>query len=800
MSEQGPNDHEQADESLADEGSRAAGKDARANRKREAAAKSKPSRSAGHVRSGARMLSREAKKVLKRHRARIAEKVVAEIETTVETIDGLQAQKPNEDLVALELEAEHLDELLHQHASFARKSALRDSLENIAIAIGVALAVRSCVYEPFKIPSGSMMPTLRAGDHIFVNKFAYGIQIPLTTRVVGEDWVDSIARGDVIVFRYPLDEADDFIKRVIGLPGDSVRATVDRRRIEIKRAGTDEFEAIEREAVDDERCLNEASSAAVDGCTVFREVLDDHTYTVRYRDDMRSADPSMTTFVVPEGFLLVMGDNRNASHDSLAWTVQVDAVSASGLISRIDVRDLSDHHEGRIELHDEVKHVVANDDANVDRARYLAERPSPAHGLELETWRASSFTLEATYAAVAKHADADELATMDTLLDGARISQSERARLSELGESLGEFYFGRDESRFDLVFRAPGDDVFFHLHCGRARCERRSDLADRVGRILEAYAANPDYDSRELLVREPGRQSSFPGRGKVEERYLERQFGRRGQGVRLRAWRKPNEGMAALRDAALADLDPDLDRGTSTAAAITDLSDDAWVVPLASGWAVVNADANHEMLTVLECGPKRCDTQAEAIELATAIAGRFEDVLADPERMPELLGQSDVGGLAEVPVAAAEEYYWDHLEFRGSVLDDSHSLTIEVERKPEVGLQPAVDAQKAKLDNPESVAGLGPSAWYGLGSNGHQFVFAIAETELVVSMSCRVGMCPDRETARALADRAYSKGLDPENFLEKNVSRRRPFVPRGNVKGRAEVIWWPTARFWKKID
>ncbi|MFO7561600.1 MAG: hypothetical protein R6X02_16360, partial [Enhygromyxa sp.] len=65
---------------------------------------------------------------------------------------------------------------------------------------------------------------------------------------------------------------------------------------------------------------------------------------------------------------------------------------------------------------------------------------------------------------------------------------------------------------------------------------------------------------------------------------------------------------------------------------------------------------------------------------------------------------------------------------------------------------------------------------------------------------CRAGMCPDRETARALAERARQKGGDPENFVQKGVSRPRPFVPRGNVKGRAEVIWWPTNRFWKKID
>ncbi|MCA9697536.1 MAG: signal peptidase I, partial [Myxococcales bacterium] len=246
--------------------------------------------------------------------------------------------------------------------------------------ITVALAVRSCVYEPFKIPSGSMMPTLRAGDHIFVNKFAYGVQVPLTTHIVGEDMVSSIARGDVIVFRYPLDESDDFIKRVIGLPGDTIRSNQDRRRIEIKRAGEEEFETIERELLEDRSCLEENSTSAIENCSVFRETLDGRSYIVRYRDDMRAMDASTRTFVVPEGFLLVMGDNRNASHDSLAWTVTIDSIAASGLLSRIDIRDLTGQ-EGRIETRDDESTIVANDDGDSDELSYVAERPSPAQGL-----------------------------------------------------------------------------------------------------------------------------------------------------------------------------------------------------------------------------------------------------------------------------------------------------------------------------------------------------------------------------------------------------------------------------------
>src|SRR5688572_17564674 len=150
------------------------------------------------------MLQKETRRILKRHGSRIAAEPADAMRASLAAIDTLRAA---EKWPALEDEAEHLDELLHQHASFARKSALRETLENVLIAVMVALGLRSCFYEPFKIPSGSMMPTLRSGDHIFVNKFVYGIQIPFTTTVIGESF-GHIERGDVVVFRYPLDEAE----------------------------------------------------------------------------------------------------------------------------------------------------------------------------------------------------------------------------------------------------------------------------------------------------------------------------------------------------------------------------------------------------------------------------------------------------------------------------------------------------------------------------------------------------------------------------------------------------------------
>ena len=102
-----------------------------------------------------------------------------------------------------------------------RKSLLREYGEAIAIAVLLALVIRTLVVQAFTIPSGSMMDTLLVGDYILVNKFLYGPELPFTEqRVPG---LRDPHRGDIIVFKYPQDEKRDFIKRIIGTPGDTVQ-------------------------------------------------------------------------------------------------------------------------------------------------------------------------------------------------------------------------------------------------------------------------------------------------------------------------------------------------------------------------------------------------------------------------------------------------------------------------------------------------------------------------------------------------------------------------------------------------
>ncbi len=101
-----------------------------------------------------------------------------------------------------------------------QKSIVREYVEAIGIALVLALFIRTFVIQAFKIPSGSMIPTLLVGDHILVNKFIYGIKNPFTGKVLIP--IEDIHRKDIIVFKYPVNPDQDFIKRVIGLPGDTI--------------------------------------------------------------------------------------------------------------------------------------------------------------------------------------------------------------------------------------------------------------------------------------------------------------------------------------------------------------------------------------------------------------------------------------------------------------------------------------------------------------------------------------------------------------------------------------------------
>jgi len=168
----------------------------------------------------------------------------------------------------------------------------------------IVLLLRSFLVEPFRIPSGSMMPTLLIGDFILVNKFTYGVRLPvLNTKIIemGEP-----ARGDIVVFRFPKDPTVDYIKRVVGLPGDKVGYFNKQIYVNgqpVKQTPLGEYRGV-------------GKGENMSGSILLSEDLGDVTHDVLIRDGQPSVQGE---FTVPPGHYFVMGDNRDNSNDSRYW-------------------------------------------------------------------------------------------------------------------------------------------------------------------------------------------------------------------------------------------------------------------------------------------------------------------------------------------------------------------------------------------------------------------------------------------------------------------------------------------------
>ncbi|MGE5445581.1 MAG: signal peptidase I [Ignavibacteriales bacterium] len=261
------------------------------------------------TRNKAKQLISTTRSLLEKNASKIKPQVAELIrERLSQTEDALK----NGDSRNLTARTEELQRMVDDHLSKFKKSGLRQNVESLLIAIALALFIRTFIVQPFKIPSGSMIPTLLIGDHLLVSKFIYGTEIPFTEKRMLP--FSNIKRGDVIVFTYPNYENDpskkgiDYIKRVIGVPGDTVDVRgrnlyINGEEIPLKFLG--DFQ--------DERSGMEYDE--------YQENLLGKKHLVIYLKGKEATEKGsyLPVAKVPQGRVFVMGDNRDNSQDSRFW-------------------------------------------------------------------------------------------------------------------------------------------------------------------------------------------------------------------------------------------------------------------------------------------------------------------------------------------------------------------------------------------------------------------------------------------------------------------------------------------------
>ena len=220
---------------------------------------------------------------------------------------------------------------LKTHMAIRASGGLLENLKTILFAGLIAVGIRTVAFEPFNIPSGSMIPTLEIGDYLFVSKYSYGYSrysLPFSPPLFAGRIFNSLPkRGDVAVFKYPGDNRTDYIKRIVGLPGDTIRVT--KGILFVNGQAVPRIAGPPRESRDD-------SGILVRGLRFTETLPGGAKYNIqKFSDD---GFPNNTNdFAVPAGRIFVMGDNRDASSDSRLPNSGVGFVPLENLVGRAEV-------------------------------------------------------------------------------------------------------------------------------------------------------------------------------------------------------------------------------------------------------------------------------------------------------------------------------------------------------------------------------------------------------------------------------------------------------------------------------